>query len=223
MIPTPDLSHLTKMDYNEVYEPAEDTFLLLDALETDAESLKSSDPLICLEVGSGSGCVTAFIAKILGPSVLYLCTDINPHACRCTRLTGLQNEVDIQVVNGSLATPFRSRLARRIDVILFNPPYVPTSEDEASNAQNSRNIGGSWAGGVDGMEITNVLLRRIEELLSPIGRFYLVALKQNNVPRIMQTMKDEHSLTGKVVLQRRAGGEHLFVICFIRQDNVAQQ
>lgn len=51
MIPTPDLSHLTRADYDLVYEPAEDTFILLDALEQDADELKRLRPSICLEVG----------------------------------------------------------------------------------------------------------------------------------------------------------------------------
>jgi release factor glutamine methyltransferase len=93
MIPTPDLSHLTRHDLEQVYDPAEDTFLLLDALEQDAEALRKEQPLICLEVGSGSGCVSAFLGKIFGPSSsLYLCTDINKHATRCTLATGKQNK-----------------------------------------------------------------------------------------------------------------------------------
>jgi len=68
MIPTPDLSHLTQQDYEHVYEPAEDTFLLLDAIEEEADKLKQLHPLVCLEVGSGSGCVSAFIGGILGSS-----------------------------------------------------------------------------------------------------------------------------------------------------------
>ena len=74
MIPTPDLSHLTQKDYDLVYEPAgtnqsltqtcpiqtagfqiflriEDTFILLDALEQDADELRRLQPSVCLEVG----------------------------------------------------------------------------------------------------------------------------------------------------------------------------
>ncbi|KAF5312612.1 hypothetical protein D9619_003471 [Psilocybe cf. subviscida] len=216
MIPTPDTSHLTRADFDQVYEPAEDTFLLLDALEEDAAALRSMKASICLEVGSGSGCVTSFAGKILGPSVLYLTTDINPHACRSTYLTGVKNHVDINPINGSLLSPFEHRLKEKVDIVLFNPPYVPTSGEEALDAQAMRDIGGAWAGGSDGMQVTNVLLERVEAILSPNGRFYLVALKQNNIPHIFATMSEKHSLHGEIVLQRRAGREHLFILRFTR-------
>ncbi|KAI0067954.1 S-adenosyl-L-methionine-dependent methyltransferase [Artomyces pyxidatus] len=216
MIPTPDLSHLTRTDYEHVYEPAEDTFLLLDALEEDAQTLRDSKPHICLEIGSGSGCVSSFLGAILGPSnTLYLSTDINPHASRCTFLTGEKNKIPLNPITASLTQPLARRLSNAVDILLFNPPYVPTFEEEAAEAQHGAGLQGSWAGGSDGMRVTDVLLRQVKNLLSPNGRFYLVAVKQNNIPDIQKRMRDD-GLQSEVVLQRRAGREHLFVLRFLR-------
>ncbi|KZS96159.1 S-adenosyl-L-methionine-dependent methyltransferase [Sistotremastrum niveocremeum HHB9708] len=218
MLPTPDLSHLSKEDLMNVYEPAEDTFILLDALENDASSLQDMKPLICLEIGSGSGCVSAFLSSILGPrSALYLCTDINQHAAACTVRTGAQNNVDLSSVVADLGTPFIDRLRSSVDILLFNPPYVPTDMGEAEFAQSSRNIQSSWAGGTDGMSVTNNLLFSVPTLLSKTGRFYLVAVEPNNVQRILHWMLEQYQLVGQVALKRRAGRELLYVLRFERQ------
>ncbi|OBZ80078.1 HemK methyltransferase family member 2 [Grifola frondosa] len=224
MIPTPDLSHLTREDYEHVYEPAEDTFILLDALEQDAEELRSISPLVCLEIGSGSGCVSSFVGSILGDSAaLYLATDINPNACKCTQRTGRQNKIPVEPITASLVGPLLPRLRHSVDILLFNPPYVPTFSSEADDAQQDADIAGAWAGGSDGMEVTDILLEEVEaygvrpqDLLSPKGRFYLVAVKQNDLSNICKRMLLKHKLKGEVVLQRRAGREHLFVLRFTR-------
>lgn len=96
------------------------------------------------------------------PGLVYLATDINPHACKCTSLTGRQNNVDIDVVDCSFATPFYPRLHGKVDVLLFNPPYVPTTNEEAYDGQTAGDIAGSWAGGSEGMKITNIMLEQVE-------------------------------------------------------------
>ncbi|XP_018106713.1 N-6 adenine-specific DNA methyltransferase 1 L homeolog isoform X1 [Xenopus laevis] len=97
MLPTPVYPHVGHGIFADVYDPAEDSFLLLDALEKDAEELKSSVE-ICLEVGCGSGVVSAFIASVIGQKAWYLCTDINPKAAYCTLETAKANQLHIEPI-----------------------------------------------------------------------------------------------------------------------------
>ncbi len=44
--------HLSHVDYRSIYEPSEDSFLLIDALEADIDYIKSHiNPSSILEVG----------------------------------------------------------------------------------------------------------------------------------------------------------------------------
>jgi release factor glutamine methyltransferase len=67
-------------------------------------------------------------------------------------------QVSVNPVICDLVGSLRPRLFRSIDVLIFNPPYVPTEEEEALDAQAEGDIAGAWAGGFDGMAVTNRLL-----------------------------------------------------------------
>jgi len=77
------------------------------------------------------------------------------------------DKVALDCINASFALPLLDRLQHQVDVVLFNPPYVPTGHDEALSAQQTYNntttaITGSWAGGIDGMQITNHFLEIVQ-------------------------------------------------------------
>ncbi|KAM3676916.1 methyltransferase N6AMT1 [Ammospiza maritima maritima] len=210
-LPTPRYEHLgPRGPFRDVYEPAEDTFLLLDALERDADSLREARVEICLEIGSGSGVVSTFVASsILGPGALYLCTDINPMAAYCTQETALLNNVHLQPVITDLVKGLSSRLNGKVDLLLFNPPYVVTPSEEVK----SQGIEASWAGGKQGREVMDRVFSLVPDLLSPGGLFYLVTIKENNPDEILETMK-RSGLKGTRVLSRRAGQEMLTILRF---------
>ncbi|XP_074758539.1 methyltransferase HEMK2 isoform X1 [Athene noctua] len=210
-LPTPRYEHVgARGPFRDVYEPAEDTFLLLDALERDAARLREARLEICLEIGSGSGVVSAFLASsIIGSNALYICTDINPLAAYCTLETALLNNVHLQPVITDLVKGLSPRLNGKVDLLLFNPPYVVTPSEEVQ----SHGIEASWAGGKKGREVMDRVFPLVPDLLSPGGLFYLVTIKENNPDEILEMMK-KCGLEGTRALSRQAGQEMLTVLKF---------
>ncbi|VDO47056.1 unnamed protein product [Onchocerca flexuosa] len=131
MHPTP-LYRITDEQKDSVYEPAEDTFLLLDALEKDREALEKLEPNVVVEIGSGSGIVSVFCQQLLRIPVLNLATDMNFRALQCTETTAQLNNVSVEVIQCDLLSALK--LSSLIDVLLFNPPYVPTEQEAASDS-----------------------------------------------------------------------------------------
>ncbi|KAJ2693694.1 HemK methyltransferase member 2 [Coemansia sp. IMI 209128] len=213
-LPTPDTGHLRRAEYSTVYEPAEDTYLLLDALENDRAELQAQRPTICVEIGSGSGCVSAFLGRVLSPhGALILSTDINPAANNATRETVAKtpSESTFDQCRTRFVQGIDDRLRGRIDVLLFNPPYVVTPSAEVDSTIEAA----AWAGGVRGREVLDLLIPRVPALLSPGGRFYVVVIEQNKPEEIIAQFA-ELGLAGQRVLSRRAGIESLSILRFTK-------
>ncbi|XP_056466657.1 methyltransferase N6AMT1 [Gadus chalcogrammus] len=209
--PTPLYAHAGRGRFENVYEPAEDSFLFIDALERDADELQGLSPSVCLEVGSGSGVVSAFLASVVGSSALYLCTDVNSLAANCTATTATCNNVALQPVITDLVQCLLPRLCGKVDVLLFNPPYVVTPSEEVGGS----GIEAAWAGGRRGREVIDRFLPMVTQLLSNQGLFYLVTIVENCPEEIIRLL-GEGGLTAGPCLSRRAHNERLSVLRFHR-------
>lgn len=210
----------------------------------------TAQPLV-VEVGTGSGVVLAFAAAnartIFGrPDILTLGTDVNANACSATRETvrvaldekkgesqanGQEETTNAQLVatmTADLCAPLRSGI---VDVLLFNPPYVPTPElpqlpsadgiqdpgkPSSKFERDSYLLSLSYAGGDIGMETTNRLLEAIPGILNPErGVAYLLLCAQNKPDEVMLSIKDwgcgwNAEITGRSGVQ--AGWERLVII-----------
>ena len=106
----PSLDHASFADWDAVYEPAEDTFLLLDALFAERSSLRALGDATVVEVGPGSGVVSAYVAALLAAQApRVVCVDVNPRACALSARTAAANGARVDVVRGDLATRVRRR------------------------------------------------------------------------------------------------------------------
>jgi release factor glutamine methyltransferase len=188
----------------DVYEPAEDTFLLLDSLEKDAEFLTNLDPFMILEIGSGSGIVISFLSLIL-PYRLLFATDINRNACQSTIETSILNQTNVHVIN----TQFMNSLRVQPEVIIFNPPYVPSTQQELGQDD----IKASWAGGIDGRQVIDSLISNLESFK---GVLYLVLVNENK-PKEICDMMAQKGFKSTLIMYRVSGWEGLSVYRFQKQ------
>lgn len=264
MLPTPSTSHVS---FDTVYEPAEDSYLFLDTLSSaseaawltnrfnNPESSSSPAPLL-VEVGSGSGVVIAFAAAnaqhIFGrDDILVLPIDVNNDACRATRQTvqtaiaekrssGKEKGQKTQFVGSLMADLVSALKPGSVDVLLFNPPYVPTPELPATPSTGSTTrdtatlsrsekfeyesylLSLSYAGGADGMEITNRFIDAIPSTLNPErGVAYLLLCAQNKPEQVKaRIVQDWPGWTAEIVGRSgvKAGWEKLVILRICRDE-----
>ncbi|XP_039127512.1 methyltransferase N6AMT1-like isoform X2 [Dioscorea cayenensis subsp. rotundata] len=199
----------------EVYEPCDDSFALVDALLADRGNLLNHQARFCMEIGCGSGYIITSLAIILGKEnsgIHYFTSDINPYATRVTQRTLDAHGVHAEIINTDIASGLQKRLVGMMDVIVVNPPYVPTPEEEVS----CEGITASWAGGYNGRTVIDRILPVVDELLSDSGWLYMVTLTANNPSEICLLMR-KRGFASRIVVQRSTEEESLHVIKFWRE------
>ncbi|EEB19083.1 N5-glutamine methyltransferase MTQ2, putative [Pediculus humanus corporis] len=202
------LNHIKKEYWDYVYEPAEDTFLLLDALEKDLDYIISKKPATILEIGSGSGTIITALSTLLKSSY-HLAIDINKYACSVTMQNSHYNKVIVDVINTDLTSCLKLNC---IDVIIFNPPYVVTPNDEIYKEDP---LTKSWAGGVNGRVIIDKFLHVFDRVLSSKGFGYLLVIKENQPHEIITKLK-EKNYKCEIYMIRKIRCEELYIIKFIK-------
>lgn len=133
---------------SKIYEPREDSFLLLNYIKKYANGL-------VLDIGCGSGILGLEASKYA--DFVYLC-DVNALAIEEGK-ENYEGKIDnIKFVKSDLFSAFKFE---KFNLIIFNPPYLPLHplEDSESALINS--------GGLHGWEL-------IEKFVSSAGK-YLVA------------------------------------------------
>ncbi|AQZ12143.1 MTQ2 (YDR140W) [Zygosaccharomyces parabailii] len=220
MLPTPHI----KCDYDVVYEPSEDSFLLLDCFEQDQNFLKrkfQDQFVIVCELGPGSGILTTFLMQNKIPkreNTLYLALDISPWALEATLDAQERNncqESILEVIQNDLTGSLRNGT---IDLLIFNPPYVPAERvPERPSGKDERNqwLDLALLGGEDGMIVTQKVLNQLDNILSPRGIAYILFCARNKPEQVAESMR-ENGWKVDLIIYRKAGWEILSVYRFSR-------
>ena len=176
-----------------VYDPGEDSFLLVDAALAE---VRPGDKV--LEVGTGSGIVSLFLKDIADVTA----TDISPLACENARRNGVC-VVRADLYHG-ICGPF--------DLIIFNPPYLPTAEDERLPGWLNR----AFDGGPTGREVIARFLEEAGSILPPCGRVMTVFSSLSGIDEVMD-MYRSHGFSVEIVGEEKVPFEKLVVLKCVRR------
>ena len=171
--------------HEKVYEPAEDTFLLV-------ENLKVEEKEVVLDMGTGCGILAVLAAK---KAKKVVATDINPYAIKCAEKNAKMNCVEdkIEFRLGDLFQPIRPH--ETFSLILFNAPYLPSESYEERSW-----IGRAWAGGPSGREVIDRFITNAPEFLTVDGQILLVQSSLSDIDKTMDRF-DETGLGARVVAE----------------------
>jgi release factor glutamine methyltransferase len=143
--------------------PRPETETLIEAALARARGIDA--PRI-LDVGTGSGAIAITLALEL-PNARVFATDVSPGAIGAARANARRLAAVVEFRRGDLVAPFTGE---RFDLIVSNPPYVPSGEI-AALAPEVRDHEPRMAldGGIDGLEVYRGLAGSVGEALAEDG------------------------------------------------------
>lgn len=89
-------------------------------------------PLKILDIGTGSGCIAIFLAKLF-PKAEVTAIDVSEKALQTAQTNAEANSVKIHFIESDILQAHQTDF-KDLDVIVSNPPYVPLSDQATLHA-----------------------------------------------------------------------------------------
>ena len=172
-----------------MYSPSEDTYFMEDIL-TNYRG-KSA-----LEVGIGSG----YLTRLLCTNFEFVVgTDIDINSILYAKNNNLTNFSNKLLVCSDLSLPLKCKF----DLIISNPPYLPTEFDNLGDA--------TVYGGKKGIEFTIRLLRSIQRQLDERGKIVIMRSTLSDLKK-MDAFIDKFFLINKIIAKKKFFFESLEIL-----------
>jgi release factor glutamine methyltransferase len=158
-----------------VFHPRSDTWLLAEVVRRQ-DAVRGAD---VLELGTGSGAIAVSAAKAGASRVTVV--DVSRRALATAWLNARINGVRVVPRHGDLFAPVQGE---RFDIVVSNPPYLP------SRRIPTRGAARAWeGGGADGRGILERICANVASHLKPGGSVLLVHSSVNGVSRTLDALE----------------------------------
>jgi release factor glutamine methyltransferase len=148
-------------------------------------AIDRSNALRILDLGTGSGALLLALLSEL-PNAFGIGTDVDLYALECARGNALAQHARASFV----ACDYGSALAPPFDIVVSNPPYIPTSEI-AGLPPEVRDFDpkGAFDGGADGLDAYRTVAAHAGRLLARAG-VLVVELGRGQAEPVMSIFRD---------------------------------
>ena len=154
-----------------------------------------------LDIGTGSGCIAVSLKKLFTEAAVTA-TDISEAALVVARRNAEKFGVAIEFLAGSLFTPIAGR---SFDLIVSNPPYIPSAEIELLEPEvRDYDPRSALDGGKDGLDIYRKLIPGAVACLKP-GGWLLVEIGAGQAEDVAQLYNNTACFTEPDVSSDSAG------------------
>ena len=188
----------------DVLIPRPDTEILVETAIKEAGTMEP--PLTIVDVGTGSGAISISLAHYIKGAHIHS-IDISPKALGVAmenaRLHSLEHRVTFY--QGDLFDPIDDLLRSRVDLLVSNPPYIPTHQ--IPNLQREvRYYEPTLAldGGEDGLDYYRRIIQEGEKFLSPRGCLIL-EIGHDQGARVAELLKCKKRLKDVIIVEDLAG------------------
>lgn len=196
----------------DVFIPRQETEILVETVMKCVAGYKSQvTSKRILDVGTGCGCVAISLAKLLS-NVNIMATDISKKALRVATFNANLHKVQINFVQSDLFTCYLLR-ATCYNIIVSNPPYIPTEEIDDLQPEIRHEPRIALDGGKDGFDFYRRIIKESPHYLKK-GGFLIMEIGYNqrkdieNIFRkqkifaIIGVIKDYNNIERVIVAQK---------------------
>lgn len=186
--------------FDGVYEPREDSYLLLSALQDEELDGKR----VC-DMGTGTGILAAAAAR-QGAEVTAV--DVNPDALDNARHNlERAGTGSVELVRSDLFADVNDVF----DLITCNPPYVP-GEPELETVEER-----AWTGGEKGRAVIDRFVDAVPHHLTETGVVLLLQSSKNGIDETMQRFQGKR-MDARLVAEEKIPWERLVIIRAVKTD-----
>jgi release factor glutamine methyltransferase len=191
-----------------VFIPRPETEILVETVLRLVQSSEFRVQSSILDLGTGSGCIAISLAKFL-PGAKVTALDISDKALEIAKENALLNKVKVKFFKMDF-TKLRTLNTEQFDIIVSNPPYIPSKEIDSLQAEVRHEPRIALDGREDGLDFYRRIIKEAPRYLKNKG-YLIMEMGFGQKDDIKDMICDSATMEIKEIIKDYSGIDRIMV------------